>query len=108
MPATEAKLKFTPINDRVLIRPDPTETQSPGGITIVESAQEKPQIGTVVAVGPGKPTLASSVDHEDDVRFGMVVKVGDRVSFSSYHETFKIEDEEFVLLREDDLYGIHG
>jgi chaperonin GroES len=76
------------------------EQQTAGGIIIPDTAKEKPQEGTVVAVGPGKR-------DDDGKRIPMDVKVGDRILFSKYAGTdIKIDGEEHVFMREDDILGI--
>lgn len=111
MAKTAAKrLKFSPVNDRVLIRPDATDSVTPGGIVLPDRVVERPQFGTIVAVGPGRPlyNVPAAKETARGERYPMVVKEGDRVAFSSYTEKITIEDEEFVLVREDDLYGVFG
>ena len=81
---------FEPIGDRVVIVPDSRETESPGGIALPEASAEKPQVGTVLAFGP-------------DVK---QVRPGDRVLFSPYAETVTLNEIEYVLVKEDDLYAI--
>ena len=91
---------FKPIADRVLVRPvvkDRTES----GILLPDSAQEKPIEGTVIAVGPGK--------WENAYRCPPTVSEGDRCLFSKYSGAeVKINDEELLIIREDDIYGIFG
>ncbi len=89
-----------PLGDRILVKPDPEEETTPGGIVLPDTAQEKPQKGTVVAVGEGALT-------EDGTRLPIEVKVGDRVIYSKYGGTeVRDGDEEYVILREDDIYAI--
>ncbi|HMG14029.1 MAG TPA: co-chaperone GroES [Saprospiraceae bacterium] len=81
-----------PINDRVLIQPDPAEEITKGGIIIPDTAKEKPQRGQVVAVGPGK----------DDNK--MTVKKGDVVLYGKYAgQELKIEGKDYLIMREDDI-----
>lgn len=92
-----------PLNDRVLVQPaeDEGETMK-GGIIIPDSAKEKPQEGKVIACGPGK-TLDSGTVRE------LSVKVGDKVIYSKYAGSeLKINDTEYLLLREDDILGVIG
>jgi len=91
--------KLKPLNDRVLIKRK-TETESKGGIILTESAQEKQQQGTVVAVGPGK--------HNNDGKLrGMQVSVGDTVFFAKYSGVdFDFGDEQYIIMREDDIVAI--
>jgi chaperonin GroES len=76
------------------------EEKTKGGIIIPDTAKEKPQEGEVIAVGPGKVT-------DDGKKIPMEVKVGDRVLFGKYAGTeIKIEGEEHLIMREDDVLGI--
>ncbi len=84
-----------PINDRVVVKPAPAETKTAGGIIIPETAQEKPQRGTVVAVGPGKEGIA------------LTVKEGDVVLYGKYAgQEIKHQGEDFLIMREDDILVI--
>lgn len=88
-----------PLEDRVAIRRLAAETVSPGGIVIPDAAQEKPQEGVVIAVGPGR--------HEHGVRVPVDVEVGDRVVFSRYGATeVKLEGEELLVLGSKDVIAI--
>jgi chaperonin GroES len=93
-------VKLKPLHDRVLIkRIEGTETTK-GGIIIPDAAKEKPQEGEVVAVGAGKR------DDEGKIH-PLEVKSGDRVLFGKYSGSeVKIEGDEFVILREDEILGI--
>ncbi len=93
-------MNIRPLHDRVLVkRLDAKETVK-GGIIIPETAQEKPQEGEVIAVGPGK-----SLD--DDKTEGMSVKAGDKILFGKYAGTdVKIDDVDYIIMREDDILGI--
>lgn len=89
--------KIEPLGDRVVIKPTPKEEVSKGGIVLPDTAQEKPQEGKIIAVGPGRLT-------EDGKRIAMEVKKGDKVIYSKYAGTeFKLEDEELVIMREGDI-----
>ncbi len=93
-------LKIKPLHDRVLVKPMEAKEIMKGGIIIPESAKEKPQEGKVVAVGSGKITDEGSTSE-------MAVKKGDKVIYSKYAGTeIKIDDEEYLLMREDDILGI--
>ena len=98
------KLPFTPLGDRILVRPASKEGEKKlaSGIIIPETVnKEKPTKGTVVAVGPGK--------YEDGKRVAMSVKVGDTVLFSSYtFDEVKIEGEAYYILTEANVLGILG
>ncbi|MCF8035877.1 MAG: co-chaperone GroES [Desulfobacteraceae bacterium] len=93
-------MKIKPLNDRILVRRLEEESKTKGGIIIPESAKEKPAQGEVVAVGDGKL-------GDDGKRMPLQVKAGDRVLFAKYAGTeVKIEDEEHLVMREDDILGI--
>ena len=89
---------FQPLGDRVVIEPvEDDEQMSSGGIYIPDTAKEKPQTGTVVAVGPGKLT-------DEGARLPMDVAVGDTVVYSKYSGTeYKDGDTEFLVVRQDDI-----
>ncbi len=93
-------MKVRPLQDRILVKRVEEETKTKGGIIIPDSAKEKPQEGLVVAVGPGKVTDAGN-------RVAPEVKAGDRVLFGKYSGTdIKIEGEEHLILREDDILAV--
>ena len=94
-------MTIRPLSDRVLVkRLENEEKTSPGGIIIPDTAKEKPQEGEVVAVGPGKML-------EDGKVQAMNVKAGDRVLFGKYAGTdVKIDDEDYLIMREDDILGV--
>ena len=90
-------VKLQPLADRVVIKPIEREEVTKGGIILPDTAREKPQEGEVLAVGPGRLS-------EDGKRIAMDVKVGDRVIYARYAGTeIKIDDEEYVILRENDI-----
>ncbi len=93
-------MKVRPLHDRVLIkRVEETETVK-GGIIIPDTAKEKPQEGIVVATGNGKVL-------ENGTRLKLEVKEGDHILFGKYSGTdIKIEGEEYLILREDEVLGI--
>lgn len=95
-------LKFKPLHDRVLVRRIEQESKSSGGIIIPDSAKEKPIEGEVLAVGPGARDEAGKVMPLD-------VKVGDTVVFGKWSGTeIKIEGEEYLILKESDIFGIRA
>ena len=98
--STKTKTKVKPLADRILVRRlEETET-SRGGIIIPDTAKEKPQQGEVIAVGPGKLS-------DDGNRVVPEVSIGDRILMSKYAGTeVKIEGEDFIIMREDDVLGI--
>lgn len=94
-------MTIRPLNDRVLVkRLEAKEQTSVGGIIIPDTAKEKPQEGEVIAVGPGKSLDSGSVQ-------AMTVKTGDKVLFGKYAGTdVKLDDEDYIIMREDDILGI--
>jgi chaperonin GroES len=95
-------MKIRPLHDRVIIKRVEEETTSAGGIVLPGSAAEKPSQGEVLAVGTGK------VLENGDVR-ALEVKVGDKVLFGKYSGTeVKIDGEEVIVMREEDIMGILG
>jgi chaperonin GroES len=94
-------MKIKPLHDRVLVkRIEETEEQIRGGIVIPDTAKEKPQEGEIVAVGDGKV-----LDNGTTVKPS--VKAGDRVLFGKYSGSeVKLEDEEYLIMREDEILGI--
>lgn len=93
-------MKVKPLHDRVLVKRIENEEKSPGGIIIPDTAKEKPQEGKVVAVGSGK------ILENGQVR-ALSVKVGDKILFGKYSGTeVKIDGEEHLIMREDDIYAI--
>ena len=93
-------MKIRPLGDRILVKRIEEEDKSKGGIIIPDSAKEKPQEGKVVAVGKGKML-------DDGKMVALEVKAGDRILFGKYSGTdVKIEGEEHLIMREDDVLGI--
>ena len=93
-------MKLKPLHDRVLLKRLEEEEVTKGGIIIPDSAKEKPIKGTVVAVGPGKVS-------DDGKAQPMTVKEGDTVLYSKYAGTeIKIDNDEHLVLREDDILAI--
>ncbi len=98
--AKKTKIKFRPLDDRVLLQPCEAEEMTAGGIVLPDSAREKPQRGTVIAAGPGK--LLDSGQRGE-----MSAKVGDEVLYGKYSGTeIEIEGEDYVVIRENDILGI--
>ncbi len=92
-----AKIAFAPLEDRVLVRPDESEGVSSGGILLPDNAKEKPQRGTVVAVGPGKL-------NKKGERQPLPVAKGDAVIYGKYAgNDIEIGGEDYKVLRADDL-----
>ena len=98
--ATAKKLKIRPLDDRIVVAQGSAEEVTAGGIVLPDTAREKPQRGTVVAVGPGKLL-------DDGKRGQMEVSVGDEVFYGKYSGTnIEISGDEYVILREDDVLAI--
>lgn len=90
-------VQFKPLADRVLIEPNAAETKTASGIIIPDTAKEKPQEGTVVAVGPGKKDEPTTVN------------VGDRVLYGKYAGSeLKLDGKDYLIVKESDLLGILG
>ena len=93
-------MKIRPLHDRVVIKRIEAERTTASGIVIPDSAGEKPDQGEVIAIGNGKLLENGSVRALD-------VKVGDRVLFSKYgHQTVKVDGEELLVVREEELLGV--
>lgn len=86
-----------PLGDRIFVKVAEAEEKTPGGILIPDTAKERPQVGEVVAVGPGKR-------NEDGSRQPVEVNVGDKVLYSKYAgNDIKLGNEDYVLLSERDI-----
>jgi len=93
-------MNVRPLNDRILVKRIDEATRTPGGLFLPDTAKEKPVEGLVLAVGDGKVS-------DDGKQLPMQVKVGDRIVFGKYSGTeIKIDGEERLILREDDVLGI--
>ena len=93
-------MKLKPLQDRILVQRVEEEAKTKGGIIIPDTAKEKPAEGQVIAVGNGKA-------GDDGKRIPLEIKAGDRVLFGKYSGTeVKIEGEEYLIMREDDVLGI--
>ena len=94
--------KIRPVGDRVVVKPAAKEEVTKSGIVIPDTAKEKPQEGTVIAVGSGR-----LLDNGD--RAVIDVREGDRVLFAKYGGTeFKLDGEEYLVLKESDILAIIG
>jgi chaperonin GroES len=90
-----AEVSVKPLADRVLVKPAEAETKTAGGIIIPDTAKEKPQKGTVVAVGPGKKDEPTTV------------KVGDSILYGKYSGTeINVDGNEYLIMRESDIFAI--
>ena len=93
-------MKIRPLQDRILVQRVKEDAKTKGGIIIPDTAKEKPVEGTVIAAGNGKLS-------EDGKRVVLDVKNGDRILFGKYSGTeVKIEGEEYLIMREDDVFGV--
>lgn len=93
-------MNLRPLQDRILVQRVEEETTTKGGIIIPDTAKEKPAEGKVIAAGNGK--LA-----DDGKRIALEIKEGDRILFGKYSGTeVKIEGDEYLIMREDDVLGV--
>jgi chaperonin GroES len=94
-----AAVKVNPLADRVVVRPMEEAESMRGGLYIPDTAKEKPQVGEIVAAGPGR--------FEKDKRVPMEVKVGDKVLYGKYSGTeVTLDNEQYLILRESDVLAI--
>lgn len=93
-------MTIRPLGDKCVVKPSEAEEKSAGGIILPDAAKQKPQEGTVIAVGNGRLL-------DDGKRNTLTVKVGDKVVYSKYGGTeFKLDGETVVILDEDQIYAI--
>ena len=93
-------MKFRPLGDRVVVRRVQEDQKTPGGIIIPDTAQEKPQEGEVIAVGPGARDDAGKVQPLD-------VKPGDRILFGKWSGTeVKLDGKDLLIMKESDILGV--
>lgn len=93
-------MKLRPLQDRILVQRVEEETKTKGGIIIPDTAKEKPAEGKVVSVGEGRVS-------DDGKKVALEVKAGDLILFGKYSGTeVKIEGEEYLIMREDDVLGV--
>jgi chaperonin GroES len=93
-------MKLRPLQDRILVQRVEEETKTKGGIIIPDTAKEKPAEGKVTAVGNGKV-------GEDGKRVALEIKKGDQILFGKYSGTeVKIEGQEYLIMREEDVLGV--
>jgi len=93
-------MKLKPLDDRVVVKQSDAEEKTAGGIILPDTAKEKPQIGKVVAAGPGKLL-------DDGKRSKMSVKIKDEVIYAKYiGSDIEIDGEKYVILRETDVLGV--
>ena len=101
-PSQNTKIKIHPLADRILVKPEEdSQEKSPSGIIIPDTAhKEKPELGKVIAVGPGKR-------GDDNELIPISVKVGDTVMFSKYgYDEVKIGDEEYYIVNESNILAV--
>lgn len=93
-------MKLQPLGDRVIVKPkEDLEARTPSGLVIPDTAKEKPQLGEVLAVGPG--------EYQEGERVPLDVKVGDKVVYSKYGGTeVKVEGEDYLILSARDLLAV--
>ena len=93
-------MKIKPLSDRVVVKAEAAEEKTASGIILPDTAKEKPQEGTVVAVGPGKIS-----DSGNAIK--MTVKVGDKVLYGKYSGTeITFENEDYLIMKENDIFAI--
>ena len=93
-------LSIKPLSDRVVVEPAAAEEKSSGGIILPDTAQEKPQQGTVVATGPGKVSDSGTL-------VGMSVKDGDKILYGKYSGTeVNVGGTDYIIMRESDILAI--
>jgi len=97
-----SKINLKPLADRVIVKPMEAEETTKGGIILPDTAKEKPIEGTIVAAGPGKA-------GDDGKLVKLEVKVGDKVLYGKYSGTeVTVEGEEYLIMRESDIFAIVG
>jgi chaperonin GroES len=95
-------MNIRPLHDRLVVKREAEERKSPGGIVIPDTATEKPVFGKVIAIGKGK------ILENGEIR-ALDLKVGDKILFGKYSGTeVKVNGEELVVMREDDVMGVVG
>tara|TARA_A100001037_G_C14945895_1_gene542721 strand:- start:540 stop:824 length:285 start_codon:yes stop_codon:yes gene_type:complete len=93
-------MKIKPLSDRVVVQAEAAEEKTASGIILPDTAKEKPQMGKVVAVGPGKISDSGS-------NIKMTVKVGDKVLYGKYSGTeITFENEDYLIMKENDIFAI--
>ncbi len=93
-------MKIRPLHDRVIVQRMDSEEKTKGGLIIPDTAKEKPQEAKVIAVGPGKT-------DDTGKRIALDVKKGDKILFGKYSGSeIKIDGEEYLILREEDILGV--
>jgi chaperonin GroES len=97
---TTENIKIQPLGDRVVVEREESESKTAGGIVLPDTAKDKPSRGKIIAIGDGRLL-------DDGKRSKLQVKVGDKVLFTSYApEQIKINDQELLLMREEDILAV--
>jgi chaperonin GroES len=93
-------MNIKPLGDRVVVKPAPAEEKTKGGIILPDTAKEKPVVGEIIAIGPGR--------RADDGKIVPVdLKVGDKVLYGKYSGTeVTLNDKEYLIMREADIFGV--
>ena len=98
--ATATKTTIKPLDDRIVVKPNAAEEKTASGIFLPEGAKEKPMMGKVLAVGPGKLT-------DEGQRAKMSISKGDTVVYGKYSGTqIEIDGDDLIIVRESDLLGV--
>ena len=93
-------MKIKPLSDRVVVKAEAAEEKTASGIILPDTAKEKPQVGKIVAVGPGKVS-----DSGNTIK--MTIKVGDKVLYGKYSGTeVTFENEDYLIMKENDIFAI--
>ena len=93
-------MKIKPLSDRVVVKAEAAEEKTASGIILPDTAKEKPQMGKVVAIGPGKVS-------DSGAKIKMNVKVGDKVLYGKYSGTeVTFENEDYLIMKENDIFAI--
>ncbi len=93
-------MKIKPLGDRILVKPAPAEDKTKGGIILPDTAKEKPVVGEIIAIGPGRKS-------DDGILIAPEVKVGDKVLYGKYSGTeTTIDGKEYLIMRESDLFAV--
>ena len=93
-------MDFRPLHDRIIVRRDEVDEQTPGGLIIPDTAKEKPQRGTVIAAGNGAVT-------GDGIRVALDVKAGDVILFGKHtRQEITVDGEEVLIMREDEVLAV--
>jgi len=97
---TTTRVNFRPMGDRVLVKPMQQEERTKGGVILPDTAKEKPQQGEIIAVGTGKML-------DNGQMYNMTLKVGNKVLYGKYSgNEIKIDGEEYLIIKENEIYGI--